>query len=722
MALDANNRLSFVTGGAYVRSLAFRYQFSKEKRKRDKDLTDGVSRNELNPFSPALVAAAVNKGMLKKAEVDDKYIEEFTKWQSSAITDSYGGDDPEATKRYLSNLIDKAYSSSPWWKIIKNNDEKNKQTRVAYEDYVYAPQSPKALLMDFAWYYENLQTAEDQHVQGLMKAKDEKNEKYPLVTAYPDTFIARLKSNTLRDFGASEEEIKTFSEAPFSSVKEQKSAIEKLMVPLCNRNGLDLTDVCNKESGDIKLKSIFPTKPEHDESEEDFNNRISRLRNYDGEIVDFVAAMKHFRNVKQSWSVVAGIAYKSGVSVTEAINRGYASKSAVLSDDFVNLAVNKPYSKDFLEEIGVSESQIKSILGNKGKPITEKVRGAVLFGIGGKKKTEKNKEGEPTVLSAIKIQFEFSNRGSEITKFMESFKAQNEARMKARREGRQMPSFSDDILIKAYNREWLEKIGLPEANIDAILKFRMDPNNLNDYARQNFSNMIAGGKNGLHNAEAKKGKRIHVDKDSSLPDIYKAIKQASGDCYAASQRISAEDRYTYIYPDGLLEALFRTDILEDIRKTHKGAGNRIITEEWLRALPDDYLFFNDEQLGRRKEDEPQIYGGFDRDRLIAALDIKNEDASTKADYIVKVFSMLVMSNYHKGDTSYWKGTGKEGEKPLNLGQRTTFARVINKEILSLFKSYTMLNESNKKAMGEDEEEAKARKQKYGGYGSKSYRN
>lgn len=722
MALDANDRYAFITAGAYVRALAFQYQFIIEKRKRDKSLTEGVARNDLVPFSPALVAAAVNKGMLKRAEVDEKYIKDLSKWQSSAITDNYGGDDPEATKRYLSNLIDKAYSTSPWWKVIKHNDEKNKQSKIPYEDYVYAPQSPKALLMDFAWYYENLQTAGDRHVQELMKAKDEKGERYCLITSYPDTFIARLKSNTLRDFGATEDEIKAFSEAPFSTEKERKEAIEKLLVPLCERNGLDLTTNFNRESGDIKLKAIFPMKPEPDESEEDFENRIAGLRNYDGEAVDFVAAMKHFRNVKQSWSVVSGIAYKSGVSVKEAINRGYASKAAVLSDDFVNLAVNKPYSKDFLEEIGAPESKIGNILSYKGKPITEKGREAVLFGIGGKKKTEKNKTGEPTVLSAVKIQFEFSNRGSEITKFMESFKAQNEDRMKARKAGRQMLPFSDDILIKSYDREWLEKLGLPAANIDAILKFRMDPNNLNDYARQNFSNMIAGGKNGLHNAEAKKGKRLYVDKDSSLPDIYKALKQAKGDCYAASQRTSAEDRYTYIYPDGLLEALFRTDILEDIRRKLGNAGTRTITEEWIKALPDDYLFFNENQLGPRPEGERPIYGGFNRERLLGALDVKNENATTKADYIVKIFSMLVMSNYHKGNTSYWKSTGEEGEKTLNLGQRTTFARVLNQEVLSLFKSYTMLNESNKKAMGENAEDIKARKQKYSGYSSKDYRN
>lgn len=718
MALDVNNKNLFITAGIYVRSAAFAQQFTKEKKKRDKALREGASRNELEPFSPALVAAAINKGMMKKAEIDEKLTAELLKWQSSAVTDFYGGEDPEASRRYLSNLIDKAYSSSSWWAAIKNRGERKKLSLKSYEDYVFAPQSPKALLMDFAWYYENLQTAADPVVQTKMSGKEVKGEAYCLIKSYPDSFIVRLKSLALKSFGATEDELRTFSNAPFSTEEEQKEAVENLMVPLCRRNGIDLEDRIDRETGKIKSKSIFPTKPEPGEAEEDYEKRIAGLKNYDGEIVDFVAAMRHFRFVKQSRSVASCIAFKAGVSVQEAIKRGYATKAAILSDDFVNLAVNKPYSRDFLEAIGVEEERIKKILVNKGSAVTEAVRSSILFGIGGKKKTDNNKEGEPAVLSSIKIQFEFSNRSSEIARYINEFKKQNDNRMNIRSKGGQMPPFTDDILIKAYNREWLEKIGLPAENINAILKFRMDPNNLNDYARQNFSNMIAGAKNGLHNAEAKKGKRVYVDKDSSLPDIYKALKQAKGDCFAASQRTSAEDRYTYIYPDGLLEALFRTDILEDVRRNIGKAGTRATTEAWINALPDDYLFFNPDQLGPRPVDKLQLYGSFDRKRLIAALGVKNEEAKTKADYIAKIFNMLVMSHYHKGDPSYWKSTGKEGEKPLNLGQRTTFARVINQEVLSLFKNFALLTPSNKEAMGENEQDAKERAKQYA---SKTYK-
>jgi hypothetical protein len=700
MAFDTNNPLAFFNkkAGYGVYEKAFEYQFINEKRKRAKALRNGIMKDDLEPFSPGLVNAAVDPNMMEMVRLSDNQKIELSKWTGSTVTNSYGGDDPERTRRFLSNLIDDIYSSTTWWYNIKerymSKKEKEKNSVPSSSG------TPESLLMDFVWYYSNVRLLEDVKVQASIETYNKQGFPVTLEREYPDEFVARISSKTLKEiYGATDSELSTFSESPFSTPQERCAAIERLFLPLCERSYVDVSENVDDE-GHVIEKPVF---------------------RMDGS-ADFVAAMRHLRYIKYQNKRSYMSAKTSGAAI-ESDTGGYVSYGEkFLSDDFTNLVLNSPYGKNFLLAVGVDitrpykldengnvkktieatlftdekynirnvwlQNKDKRKLNEEGERLenqnTATVKRILMSCIAGRKANlEQGKPAIPAVCSSGKISFEFAARADEADRFIAEFKRQNQNRMDAKKQTGQTIPFSDDFMARCRDRNWLETLGMPEANINKLLAFRMDMNALNDYTRNSFSNML-GGNMGIRSTKAYTGERTEkpLTLQSDAKDILRRLRRESGECYKLSQRQSAVDNYTYIFSDELLEILFRTDILEEVRqRTGIGADasysqKTSLAWQWINALPEDSPLIDKERAGN-----PLLPGCISKQTLLTGLGKKNEEASGPADYAAKIFSMLVHSDYRKGDPSYWT-------ERLRLGQRSTFAQALNIDILNLFSACT----------------------------------
>lgn len=703
MAIDANNRWAFINAkaGHIVHEKAFAFQFIKEKKQRAKALRNGVLKDNLEPFSPGLVNAALNPYMLARVQASDNQIEMLQKWTTSGRFDSYGGENPEQTRRLLSNLIDDVYSSTSWWFNLKQQYLIKKEREQGSAP--VAPGTPESLLMDFVWHYSNIRLWDDARVQNSIASYNAQNFPVMLESEYPDEFIARISSKTLKEFyGATEEELRAFSEAPFSSNQERKSAIENLFLPLCERSWVDVSEIID-EDGHVIEKPIF--RP-------------------DGS-ADFVAAMRHLRNIKHKNKRAYMAAKTTSNKETDA--DGHVSYYEVfLSDDFTNLVLNSPYGKNFLTAVGVDVTKPYKLDGNgnvsktiEGMLFSDEKYNTRTIWLNNKDKRKLNEAGErlenqntatvkrilmsciagrkanlemgkpaiASVISSGKISFEFAARANEADKFIAEFKRQNKNRMDAKRQTGQTIPFSDDFMARCRDRDWLETLGMPEANINKLLAFRMDMNTLNDLTRNSFSNML-GGNMGIRSTKAFTGERNETPLtfESSAKEILRKLRRESGECYKMSQRQSAADRYTHIFSDELLEVLFRTDILEETRQ-RMGIGidatysqKTALAGEWIAALPDNSPLIDVKRFGN-----PLIPGFITKQGLLDGLRKENAEASNPADYTAKIFSMLTHSDYRKGDPSYWT-------ERLNYGQRSTFAQALNIDILKLCAACTKSGE------------------------------
>ena len=699
MAINASYRNAFIDfkAGYAVYETAFEYQFIKEKRRREAALRRGVRKEDLEPFSAGLVKAAVNVHMLRKAEIPMNQCMIFESWRKAASFDDYSSaENPEQARKRLSNIIDDVYSASPWGRIVI---DKNIRKKAAAKDTVpTAPGTPESLLMDFAWYYENIHLLDDVKIQATLDTYRKQKYAITLQTEYPEEFIARISSTALKElYGATEAEIEAFSESPFSTPQEKRAAIEGLFLPLSARNGYDLSEMVDSDTGYVYERPVY---------------------NVDGR-PDFVAAMRQLRHVRYLNARASASASRSGIDAEAAYGRGYISYGRMyLTDDFTNLVLNDPNGPKFLAAIGVdlnapyymdqngtvtktiggmlfsdeaynlknvwnAEKDKRTVNEKTGKLMesrrTESVKNILMVCIAGRRPNwEEKKPGICSVVSCGKISCEFAKRATEIDCFLEEFKRQNDYRKNS---GWKAP-FSDDFIIRCRDRGWLEKIGMPEENINKLLAFRMDENNLNDYMRRSFSNML-GGNMGIRSTKAYTGEKddIALTPSSSIPDIYRRLRKESGRCYQLSQRQSAADRYTYIYSDDLLEALFRTDILEKVRAESGFGDNPSYTqktelaERWINALPEDSVLIDVTGLAH-----PDVKGRVSKKSLIEGLKKENKDASSPSDYAAKIFSMLVHSDYRKGDNSYWT-------EKLKLGQRSTFAQAMNRDMIGLFTSW-----------------------------------
>ncbi len=695
MTADAYNRQTNINvkAGYVVHEKAFASQLIDEKRLRGIALRNGVQKENLPPFSPWLVSTALSPYMLARAQVSDSQRAVLQNREKSAGLNACGGEVPEETRRALSNLIDDVYSSTSWWHevrqqyILKKEREQNSAPA--------APGTPESLLMDFVWYYSNMRLLDDVKIQGNVASYKKQNFPIALETEYPDEFISRISSRTLKEiYGASDAEIAAFSASPFSTAQERKTAIERLFLPLCERNCMDLTENTD-EDGRVIEKPVF--RP-------------------DGS-ADFVAAMRHLRHITYKNKRAYMTAKTSQTAGHDGADAHVFYDRVFLSDEFTNLVLDSPYGRNFLAAVGVDVSKPYKIdeRGNTTKTIEEIlftdekynirtiwlrdkdkrkidtngerlesqntaiVKGLLMTCFAGRKSVpEQGKAAIEAVVSSGKISFEFAVRANEADRFIAEYKRQNQNRMDAKRQTGQTIPFSDELMARCRNREWLETLGMPEANINKLLAFKMDMNALNDYARNSFSNML-GGNNGIRSTKAFTGERDEapLTLNSSARDILAKLRKESGECYKMAQRQSAEDRYTHIFSDELLEVLFRTDILEEIRqKTGVGTDasysqKTALAGEWIAALPDDSPIIDVKRLGN-----PRLPGRITKQGLLDGLRKDNSEAAGPSDYAAKIFSMLAHSDYRKGDQSYWT-------ERLKYGQRSTFAQALNVDILEL---------------------------------------
>ena len=679
MAYNTNDRHVFFTAEGLVKTVGFKYQFLKEKKRRDTDKAKGiVDEKELPPFSPALLSAAVTADMLDLAEVSAENRKAIHKWAQSAITGSYAGTPEEQAQkeRYVSYLIDKSYSDTSWWRAINSQQEKNTGVTLseAFADYNVAPPTITGLFMDYAWYRENLMTRRDPKCAKTIKGYEYQKYEVRLLDTYPETFIACLSERNLSKLGATEDEIKAFQSADVSSPAKLVASVDALMMPLAKRRGYDFTTKYDGE-GRYVQKPLYTTD----------ENGVKKP--------DYVAAMKYYRYIKANNAKVYRLKMNaitnSGCKTeAEAIEKRYLSpnwKENLIypSNEFLEIA----FTEDFLKAVGVPDNGRDAVMSQadnwKSSDFNSRkdAVSCLMKNLGGSKAPL-----IPAVRSALTMSLEFGSHSTPEERFIEEFKRQNNIR----KESHWQKPFSDKFILACRNRHNLERIGMPAESIEAIMNFELDENNLTPLARKSFSNLL-GGNDGIRKSQTWRDSQspnsidnyqATVSKNSSMKEIYSAIIAESSGCYQLSQReANADDHYAYVYSDNLLEALFRTDVLAEVVKDPSWTDERSLTTLWIKSLPDDCVLCDPKCLDCSKE------------ALLAALKIENGTEKTKIDYVAKVFSMLVRSGYQKGNPDYWKR--------LNKGQRAAFAMAINRDVKEMFQSWANRSEQNASYLGRE---------------------
>lgn len=540
----------------------------------------------------------------------------------------------------ISDTLDKILPYTEWFK-----EEKERRIN---DDGMIATRE-ESLLMDYAWYYERMQSA-------LVPSPFDDAEKKALYStfSYPDEFIERLTVSTLQKHGAKTDEIAEFYISDASSKKARENAINALFLPLLKRNKLDIEDNIGP-NGEVILKPIL---------------REDRSP-------DYIAAMKCFRKIRQDNAKVARLIH-SVESLRRDNNNSQSTEDYMksvgllspkfkykeLPDIFLTLATAL---SSFLRMIGLPEESIEKLCvltrldlsSPKNKKI---VQATVNKYIGGKKPNGDN-TAIPGALCGTKIPKEFTRRQTEIQKFVARFKAQNALRAQ---NGYKTP-FSDDLILRCHDEAFLRELGMEEENIKKITKLYIPEGGLDDRSREILSKAI-GGNAGVRTAKAFTAKAEveveDVDIDSSMIDIYRRLSKESGDSYKNFTYSQGDDKYAVGYSEGLLRALFRTDLLSEIKKTSPNFSALELTRKWIILLPTTSPLIDPNKLNVSKKD------------LLDGLEKDNSLKHTPADFVAAVFSMLVRSN------SDWSS--------LSINQRIEFRRTMNetikKELFGVYKT------------------------------------
>ena len=545
---------------------------------------------------------------------------------------------PSLSYREISDLLDSVLPFTEWFKEEKE--------RRASDDGMIATRD-ESLLLDYAFYYERIESA-------LVPSPFDDDEKKALYStfSYPDEFFERLTVSLLQKHGAKTDEIAEFYISDASTKKARENAINTLFLPLLKRNKLDINDNIAPD-GEVILKPIL---------------REDRSP-------DYIAAMKWFRKIRQDNAKVARL-----IHTVENLRRGsengqsteeYMKSVGLLSpkfqykelpDIFLTLATAL---SSFLRMIGLPEESIEKLCvlnrldlsSTKNKKI---VQASVNKYIGGKKASENNK-AIPGALCATKIPKEFTRRQTEIQKFVARFKTENAKRAQ---NGYKTP-FSDDLILRCHDEKFLREIGMEEENIKRITKLYIPENGLDDRSREILSKAI-GGNAGVRTAKAFTSKHEaeveDVDVDSSMIDIYRRLSKESGDSYKNFTYSQCDDKYAVGYSVGLLRALFRTDLLNEIIRTSQNYSALDIARKWIILLPTNSPIIDPNKLNVSKKD---ILDGLEKD---------NSLKHTPADFIAAAFSMLVRSGCD------WSN--------LTIKQRIEFRRTMNETIKKeLFGAY-----------------------------------
>ena len=544
---------------------------------------------------------------------------------------------PSLSYREISDLLDSVLPFTEWFKEEKE--------RRASDDGMIATRD-ESLLLDYAFYYERIESA-------LVPSPFDDEEKKALYStfSYPDEFFERLTVSLLQKHGAKTDEIAEFYISDASTKKARENAINTLFLPLLKRNKLDIEDNIAPD-GEVILKPIL---------------REDRSP-------DYIAAMKLFRKIRQDNAKVARL-----IHTVENLRRGsengqsteeYMKSVGLLSpkfqykelpDIFLTLATAL---SSFLRMIGLPEESIEKLRelnrldlsSQKNKKI---VQASVNKYIGGKKASEN--KAIPGALCATKIPKEFTRRQTEIQKFVARFKTENAKRAQ---NGYKTP-FSDDLILRCHDEKFLREIGMEEENIKRITKLYIPENGLDDRSREILSKAI-GGNAGVRTAKAFTSKHEteveDVDVDSSMVDIYRRLSKESGDSYKNFTYSQCDDKYAVGYSDGLLRALFRTDLLNEIIRTSQNYSALDIARKWIILLPTNSPIIDPNKLNVSKKD---ILDGLEKD---------NSLKHTPADFIAAAFSMLVRSGCE------WSN--------LTIKQRIEFRRTMNETIKKeLFGAY-----------------------------------
>ena len=592
-----------------IKLAAFESLFKKERSRVLNALRQGIPENDIDPFGPALIYEAWD--IRKDAKVDNSISISLDKWRTSIVTFFYGQDERNK-RRYLTKLIIRGFCDSPWWKEVLAKESEPNTFKNMYQNYSLPSLSSKSMLIDFVWYYEHLQTYYDLKVKGYIKKYCDNGYGIRLFDCYPDEFLVELINPFLSMlFKKADPRVTEFVKAPFSTKEEQRKAIEKLLVPICVEKGLDLSD-----------------------SFDGLGNPIFRPIFRENGSVDYVAAMRHFRYVVYSETYARSIAKKKGISLEKVYKEGFADR-VKLSDSFVDLAVNRECSRDFLESIGVTETGIQIILDCKEEWLEsaskrEHVRSIVFDRICGNG-TPSDEERFPAVLSSLPISFEFfAHQTFNVSNFVEGFKREEN---KFEASNWEKP-FEDDLILSLLDRKNLKKLGLSQKLVDVMGEYRLNRGNITYDERVNFSILwsLCGE---IHTCPAFcKKEEDSVDKDSSISDLYEACKNEIYKAYDARQRGFQNGEIPY--SDGLLEGIFRIDLAKKILKNYDGDEDENPNlSNWVNLLPDDNVLISNDGFGN-----PLIPGYLDKKQLLQGIRGLKNGSKTNACRILDVVSIL----------------------------------------------------------------------------------
>lgn len=647
----------FINAKQQITFLRLKKAYFKEHLEREKSQRDGKTPL---PYSDAVMKAINSSDFLSWIGVDEKNIIALNPWRTHIITAFWGNGDVEEKKRIVSNLIDNAVKPTQWYRAeLYKREHVQKKENGAFERTV-APFRDDSILMDFIWYYTYKES-----VRIPSPFDDEKQKEEYRKASYPPEFIERLSGKALEKNGATVKEINDFFNSNMATKEDREKAIETLLIPLAKRQGLSVDETIS-DKGEVLVEPIYRE---------------------DGS-ADYSVAMKCFRKIRLENSKISGIIHSveasrektnnstlSSLSTEEYMKKlGVFSEKYVfkkLPDDFINLATS---DETFLKSIGLPDESIKVLLSlpklaNANSKEINIIHATVSKYIGGRAASG-NKKETVCALSSKKIPKEFSRRQTEMQKFIAEFKTQNSERAKS---GYKKP-FADEMILKCHNEEFLRKLGMPDDNIEKIMKLYIPASGLNDKLRDLFSKVI-GGNNGIRSTEAYNEKTendvVEVNENSSMIEIYKRLTKESGDTYKNFTYSQGDDKYAVGYSEGLLKALFRTDMLDEIKKASpKNASAMEITKKWITLLPTDSPIIAQNKLNVTKKD------------ILSGLEKGNEDKTTNADFIAASFSMLVRSNCD------WNN--------LSTHQRIEFRRTMNETIKeNLFGEYKKSNEITK---------------------------